>query len=330
MALRPTLRLAVRAAMAAILFCAAIQTAFAAEKTTPVVKFDLAAGRVAISVGGDRFADYVYADEQVLRPFFSNVQSAGGTSVTRHFPPREGVDSSDHATMHPGIWLGFGDLSGADFWRNKGRVVHGGFKHAPHADAEGGTFVVENRYEFAGQLICREICRHRIIPRPHGVLITYESEFSNPDREFAFGDQEELGLGFRLDERIKVKGGSGKIVNSAGQVNEAGVWGKTAEWCDYSGTIDDRQVGITLMPSPGNFRPSWFHARDYGFVAANPFGRKAFTKGEPSRVVVSAGETFRLGYGVFVHATANGEAFDPATAYRDYLTVIGRPVKDAH
>jgi hypothetical protein len=37
-------------------------------------------------------------------------------------------------------------------------------------------------------------------------------------------------------------------------------------------------------------------------LVANPFGRRAFAKGEESRIVVKAGETFRLHFGVLVHS----------------------------
>ncbi len=40
-------------------------------------------------------------------------------------------------------------------------------------------------------------------------------------------------------------------------------------------------------------------------MAANPFGREAMNKGENSRVVVEAGESLRLRYGVWIHS---GEA----------------------
>ena len=62
----------------------------------------------------------------------------------------------------------------------------------------------------------------------------------------------------------------------------------------------------TLMDHPENFRPSWLHVRDYGLLVANPFGRKAFTGGEASRVEVAAKEPFRLRFGVLVHASAEG------------------------
>lgn len=44
------------------------------------------------------------------------------------------------------------------------------------------------------------------------------------------------------------------------------------------------------------------HARDYGFLAANPFGRNAFGKGELGKVVVQPGESLRLQYSVLLHS----------------------------
>jgi len=79
-------------------------------------------------------------------------------------------------------------------------------------------------------------------------------------------------------------------------------------------------VGVTLIPDPANFRRSWFHARDYGFVAANPFGQQAFTKGEKSRVEVRAGESLRLRFAVRVHSDAG----DLASAYSEALKLFER------
>jgi hypothetical protein len=49
------------------------------------------------------------------------------------------------------------------------------------------------------------------------------------------------------------------------------------------------------------------HARDYGFVAANPFGRKAMKKGTASKVVVNPGETLHLQYAIWIHSSTAGE-----------------------
>lgn len=87
-------------------------------------------------------------------------------------------------------------------------------------------------------------------------------------------------------------------------------------------TIAGQHVGVTLMAHPGNFRPSWLHARDYGLLVANPFGRKAFRQGDPSKVVVKPGEHLRLRYGVLLHAAPAEKKPDLAAAYADFLRVV--------
>ena len=81
-------------------------------------------------------------------------------------------------------------------------------------------------------------------------------------------------------------------------------------------------VGVTLMPDPANFRPSWFHARDYGVLVANPFGRKAFTKDPESEIVVRRDRPFHLGFGILLHTGADRSWIDLDEAYADYLSVI--------
>jgi hypothetical protein len=239
--------------------------------------------------------------------------------VTRHHPPQPG-DLDDHATFHPGIWLAFGDLSGADSWRLKARVEHAGFVESPAVRDGIVKFTVHNRYldETGKVAVCNEVCGYTVTLINGAWRLTLDSRFTS-EREFAFGDQEEMGLGVRMATTIAEKSGRGGLLtDSAGRTTAAGVWGKTADWCDYSGPVDDRPVGITIMPHPENFRRSWWHARDYGFFAANPFGRNAFTKGEKSRVVVKPGEEFRLRYAVVVHDGRAGGGYDPQEHWERY------------
>ena len=292
-----------------------------ASAQAPVISIRKAKQRLEITVGDRQFATYIYRDPAIKRPCFANVFSPNGTRVTRHHPPRPGVDSTDHATMHPGIGLAFGDISGSDFWRNKGRVEHAGFVGALRSEAGTASFVVRNRYIAGDRLVCTEVCRHELRLRPGGVLLTWDSSFRSGEGNFFFGDQEEMGLGVRVARELRVRGGTGRITNSEGRVNEKAAWGRQADWCDYSGIVGKTRAGILLMPAPGNFRRSWFHARDYGFLAANPFGRKAFTRGVTSRVVVQRGKTFRLRYGVLVY----GGKIDRAAAFKDYCRLVAIP-----
>lgn len=85
---------------------------------------------------------------------------------------------------------------------------------------------------------------------------------------------------------------------------------------------EGRLVGLTVMCDPANFRPTRYHARDYGFVAANPFGRKCFKVGEESRVVVKPGESLRLRYGVLIHECTEGKPLDLAAEFQAFVATL--------
>jgi hypothetical protein len=282
------------------------------------VGFRQSGNSIEILVGDKPVAEYIFRDDEILRPYFRHLRTLSGVQVTRNHPPVKGQDRDDHATMHPGLWLAFGDLNGADFWRNRAQVRHIGFVENPHGDVGSGAFAVRNAYEADGRTICTEDCEITISVQPAGYLLTWESTFRSDQDAFTFGDQEEMGLGVRVATPLAVVNG-GQITDSEGRKNEPQVWGRQATWCQYGGTVNGQRVGVVLMPDVQNFRRSWFHARDYGVLVANPFGQNAFTKGEKSKVTVQKGETFRLGFGVFIFGIPSGEAVDIAAAYRAYL-----------
>ena len=85
---------------------------------------------------------------------------------------------------------------------------------------------------------------------------------------------------------------------------------------------------MTLMCHPENFRESWMHARDYGFVAANPFGRDAMKKGKPSKVIVKPNETLRLRYAIFVHSGDIGGNSTVEPCYEEYLKLTQQELFD--
>jgi hypothetical protein len=296
------------------------------------VRFDEQAGHLVVSIGERAVASYVYKDRTISRPFLAHVSTQEGTQLTRNHPPKKD-DLQDHATMHPGIWLAFGDLSGHDYWRLKAKVVHDGFVEKPASTEGRGGFAVQNRYLSAdGKTpICTELCRISFLVRPRGYLVFWDSTFSSESGDFSFGDQEEMGLGVRLATPLAVvsKRG-GRIRDDAGRQDERGIWGKEAAWCDYSGPLDGRQSGITLMADPNNFRPCWWHVRDYGLMVANPFGRQALTRGEKSTVTVRRGDSLRLRFGIYVHSAADAaEPNPPGAAYRDFVATLGKDDEEA-
>lgn len=280
-------------------------------------------GRLEIRRDDSPVAEFLFDDPSVRRPCFANVHAPHGTPVTRTHPPREGIDATDHAAMHPGIWLAFGDISGEDFWRTKATIEHVSFRVEPQPGPDGVRFAVESRLVAAdGRAMGRMESRLAVVDRRSGHLFAWEATIHAGDRPLVFGDQEEMGFGVRLATGLTERAG-GAIRSSTGATTAAGTWGREAAWCDATGTagVGGSEAGITVVPGTENFRPGWWHNRDYGLLVANPFGRAALTGGERSRVEVASGKPFRLLFVAIAHDRdgSAGVAHDPAAAATDGL-----------
>ncbi|RLS23605.1 MAG: hypothetical protein DWH70_09155 [Planctomycetota bacterium] len=274
--------------------------------------------RLEISIATKKVADFVFADPKILRPYFSNLLLPSGFKVTRNHPPIAATDAIDHDTMHPGIWLAFGDISGTDFWRNKGRIEHLKFIEEPKAGTDLIVFATESRLlTEAGKEICKMRNNFQMRARPSGYLLVWDAILKSDDVDFSFGDQEEMGFGARVATALTEKA-SGVITSSLGLKSAKATWGKAASWCDYSSTKENKE-GITLMASPLNFRESWWHNRDYGVFVANPFGRSAMKQGAKSLYTVKKGESFRIVFGAMLH---EGVGYDAAKEFQYFSQII--------
>jgi hypothetical protein len=269
-------------------------------------------------LAGKPITEFVFRDPAILRPYFANVRAANGVQVTRTHPPVAGKDSQDHATMHPGIWLGFGDIGGVDFWRNKGRIEHVRFVQQPVVGSEGLSFASESRMIAPnGTIVCVLENKWRLSQGNGGWLLVWEATFRPELTDMVLGDQEEMGFGARLATQLTEKNG-GQILSSTGKKSASVTWGQPARWCDYSGP-GASPAGITLMAAPDNFRESWWHNRDYGVFVANPFGRASMKQGARSAITVKKGESLRVKFGAFIH---DSEKYDPAKAYRIFTELV--------
>ena len=283
--------------------------------------------QLEVIVDGDSVATFVWKDTSIPRPYWKQVIAPNGQQVTRRYPtdPVLNKDNDDHATFHPGMWMAFGDISGQDFWRNKATVEHVGFVEAPRIEDGTLTFTVRNVYRSNASIVCEEVASVEIRVLDAGTLFSFRSTFRAPT-PFAFGDQEEMGFGVRLATALTVRHGGGRITNSAGGVNEQGTWGQAADWCAYSGLLDNQRTGVLLIPDPENFRRSWFHTRDYGLMVANPFGRKAMTGPndrsiQPDLTQVEANEPFAIGFDVLVFGESDATEVDFAGLYEQVRSV---------
>lgn len=264
--------------------------------------------RLIITHNGSPVAHFVFRDAKVLRPYFAHVHVPGGIQITRHHPPQAGVDPVDHGDMHPGLWLGFGDINGTDFWRNQGRIVHERFRQRPAVDDGVLRFATESSLLTASDQKLASLTSEFTLKDKQGAWhLTWDAVFTPVIDGFYFGDQEEMGLGVRVATAISEKKG-GLITSSTGQTTAKQTWGQPAAWCDYSGIIKGRHVGVMIVPDPANAQASWWHNRDYGVFVSNPFGRQAMKQGALSRVGVKRGEVYRLRHTIILHASADDKA----------------------
>ncbi|MEQ1828023.1 MAG: PVC-type heme-binding CxxCH protein, partial [Pirellula sp.] len=291
------------------------------------VAFEKQDGNLKILVDGQPFAIYVWNDPTTHRPYFKQVMAPGGeVRITRNHPPAPN-DIQDHATYHPGIWWGFGDVGGNDYWRLKARIIGGNFVDEPQGGKESGSFAVRDKLLVNGgdQVFCEQICRYTIVKRTSGILLLCESNFYRDEGDFWLGDQEEMGLAVRVASPLAMSSQlGGRILNSESSTDLKQIRTTQSDWCDYSGPIAGRHGGLMLMNHPGNFRKPWWHAVDTGLLVANPLGESELKGGgkKKQNVLVKAKEKFRLSYGVLVHLESSPITFDPKAAYADFLNVL--------
>ncbi|WP_197526423.1 DUF6807 family protein [Botrimarina colliarenosi] len=285
-------------------------------------------GTLAFSLGGVAVVEYVYADETISRPYFTRLRSPAGVQVTRSHPPVAGEDRMDHPDFHPGVWMAFGDINGADFWRLDATVKHDRFIQPAESEEGVLSFATEERYLDAdGALVCQSLTRHTLRRTPLGIVVTYDTTFFG-DKAFTFGDQEEMGLGVRLATPLRVEAGgpnpaptgTGEIAADGGRRGSAQIWGTPTQWLDYRGRLEGEPAGVAIFCHSGNFRASRMHARDYGFVCANPFGIAAFKARPASRVTVRPGESLRLRYAVVGHSGTTPTDGQLDQAYQEYVS----------
>ncbi len=285
---------------------------------TAAIDFELKPDRLLITGRDGPIADFVFQDAETLRPHFQNVRAPGGVQVTRAHPPVV-PEALDHGSMHPGIWMAFGDVNGADFWRNKAKLEHLRFTEKPVVIDGRLSFATENRFTGpAGETIGTQLLRFRVWREGEAHWIACDTTLRPGERALVLGDQEEMGLGIRLTAALIEKNG-GVVVNSNGERGAKVAWGKVADWCEYSGTLENRRRGAVIFTHPKNPQRSWWHTRDYGLMVANSFGKRVLPPDALGKVTVKPGGELRLRYALMIFDSPADTALDSAAAYRRYI-----------
>jgi len=282
------------------------------------------ADRLRVEVNGRLFTEYFYTN--VPRPYFFPLMGPGGLPLTRNWPMKETTNEEKDHPHHRSLWFAHGAVNGRDFWSEQkdfGRIVHDGFLEIK----TGGSGLIRSRNRWIaadGSVVCTDERALRIYaPANAGEQIfDFDITLRASNGGVTFGDTKEGAMAVRLGEtmRLKTSAGKGHIVTSTG-ARDGAAWGKRADWCDYFGPVDGKIVGIAIFDHPENPRhPTWWHVRDYGLFAANPFGQHDFEKLDDRAagdLKIPAGESVTFRYRFYLHEGDEQQA-RVAVKYQEY------------
>jgi hypothetical protein len=253
----------------------------AAGQQDSKVALKLTDEQVDVTVGGKPFTTLHYGRDQ--KPILYPVLGPGQVGMTRNWPVKDEVEGEAHDhPHHQSVWFGH-EVNGIDFWAHRSGVVK-----VREVTLSTKNFV-ELQNDWLRKNDRKKILSDQSIYRFGGdeqgrwidLTITLkagaEPVVLEDTKEGCFAVRTHPDLRLTADPQRGVEQVFGNALNSAGDRGKQ-LWGKAAKWVLYYGKIDDQEMAIAMYDHPDNLRhPTTWHARDYGLVAANPFGLHYFS-----------------------------------------------------
>ena len=301
--------MSVKPLLSAITLAVSCVVTFAADG----VKITEQPDKLRVEINGELFTEYVFKGAPHV--YFYPLIGPGGVHMSRHYPMKRDSEGEDHDhPHHRSLWYSHGAANGIDFWAEgakAGKILHDKFIEVKSGTKEGIIRSQNNWVAPDGTVVCTDERVFRVYARPSNErLFDFEVTIKAGDKPLVLGDTKEGSMSVRVAETMRLKPNkfntgkpNGDIVLSTG-VKGGDTWGKRAPWCDYSGPVDGKTLGIAIFDHPNNPRhPTWWHVRDYGLFAANPFGIHDFEKKSPGagdlKVEPKGSVTFR--YRFYMH-----------------------------
>jgi hypothetical protein len=215
------------------------------------------------------------------------------------------VVSDDHP-WHRSLWFSYQSVNGANLWEERDNT--GSTKHREFVSYSGGPqakIITRNDWlDKDGKKLLEDERTITCSTDGENRLIDFDVTLKATEGDVLFGDEKDGVFGLRVPDTMRVaakQGGS--FVNSEGKIDEAGVWGKPASWVDYHGPVDGETVGIAILNHPNSYLyPTYWHTRNYGLFAANPFARHAFDPAAPAaKYTLKTGDTINFRFRVILH-----------------------------
>jgi hypothetical protein len=290
--------------------------------------------QIDVIIDGKLFTSYCWYDN-VYKPVLFPVCTSAGTFITRGFPlkPREG-ERGDH--LHQiGIWLNYGNVNGYDFWDNgetgsknpeNGEVKHLAVEKLSGGIGEGVMVTRESWLDPSGKELLAENTEYHFIAKDSTRIIDRITTLTASGNAVTFKDTKEGMFGIRVARQLELpskedvvltdskgnpitvkqlpnEGVTGNYLSSEG-VSGDSVWGTRARWMDLYGSIGSEKISLVVCDHPKNQNyPTFWHARGYGLLSANPLGVKDFTKGkEELNFSIPAGKSTTFRYRVIIYS----------------------------
>lgn len=209
------------------------------------------------------------------RPFFYPLTGPSGIPLTRIGHP--GAPNHDH---HRSVWFAHHKVVGINFWANDtgAKIIQRRWLSIDEREDEA-ILAVELEW-FDGHdpqsLLRQELISAVRTNANDELFLELQSTFFPTAKALEFQKTNFGFLAVRVAKTISSFFGAGKITNSRKQVGEKNIFGKPAEWMDYSGPVlPDVTEGITYFSHPSNpiaksqAAVSW-HVREDGWMGASP------------------------------------------------------------
>ena len=213
------------------------------------------------------------------RPFFFPVSGPSGAMLTRMGHP--GAPNHDH---HRSVWFAHFKVLGIDFWSNRGPASIRQKNWLAYRDGKEEAVMAAALGWYDGhdpkELLEQELVA-AIRPGDNGEWeLELQATFRPKADSLEFQKTNFGFLAVRVAKDISEHFGGGKLTSSSGATGEKAIFGKPAQWMDYSGPVrppvsdakpgDAIQEGITYFDHPSNpGHPLGWHVREDGWMGAS-------------------------------------------------------------
>jgi hypothetical protein len=306
----------------------------AQKSTDAVVVIERGENKLIVKVHNKLFTEYRYNGNN--KPILYPIIGPHGIGMTRNFPMKPTPGEAEDHRHHRSLWFTHGRVNGVDFWLEKrrsgggvGQVVQDKLLNV----SSGAQGVIHSSNKWVGPdgaIVCTDTRTITFSPLPDDAMaVDYEVVVHASNGPVTFGDTKEGTMAIRTHPNLRLKNGKGVTTANGHALNSEGhrdgdLWGKRARWVDYWGDVDGHTVGVAIFDHPQNPRhPTWWHARDYGLVAANAFGIHNFERKEKGAgdLTVAAGSDLEFRYRFVFH---KGSAEDARVAQLYDAYTVGR------